>query len=138
MSKQWLHRHGLALLPADDKATKAIKRLGEGELVQMMMERSRSPVWHRWFMGGCAAIAENSDEPMTTHTAKEALKLFAGHVDLVQSKTGEVYKVPRSIAFEKLTPDEWAELFPSLDQAARDHFKFDFHLFKEGYSGFYE
>lgn len=138
MAKQWLVRHGMTLIPADDKAAKAIKRLGEGELVQMMMERSRSPQWHRWFMGGCAAIAQNSDEPLTTHAIKEALKLFAGHVDLVQSKTGEVFKVPRSIAFDKLTPDEWSELWPSLDSAAREHFRFDFELFRQGFAGFYE
>lgn len=137
MSKQWFCRHGMSLVPADDKATKAIKRLGVGEAVQLMMERSRSPDWHRWFMGGCAAIAQNSYEPMTTHAAKELLKLKAGHFDPYEIH-GEILKVPRSIAFEKLTADEWAELWPSLDQAAREHFKFDFELFRSGYSGFYE
>lgn len=138
MSKQLFARHGMALVPADDKAVKAIKRLAAGECVTLMMERSRSPQWHRWFMGGCASIAENSDEPLTTHAVKEALKLFAGHVELVQSKSGEVFKVPRSIAFEKLTQDEWATIWPALDQAARDHFRFDFQLFREGYAGFYD
>lgn len=137
MSKQWLVRKGLALVAGDEKALKAIKRLGEGELVQMMMERSRSPDWHRWFMAGCAAIAQNSDEPMTTHAAKELLKLKAGHFDPYEIH-GEFLKVPKSIAFEKLTADEWAELWPSLDRAAREHFKFDFELFKQGMAGFYE
>lgn len=135
--KQWFARKGLSLIPADERAVKALKRLGESEAVQLMMERSRSPVWHRWFMGGCAAIAQNSDQPMTTHAAKEILKIKAGHFDPYEYG-GEIVKVPKSIAFEKLTPDEWAELFPSLDQAAREHFKFDFYLFKDGYAGFYE
>lgn len=137
MSKQWVFRKGDSLLAADDKALKAIRRLQPGEAVQMMMERSRSPQWHRWFMGGCAAIANNSDEPLTTHAVKEVLKLKGGHVDIVQ-RGDEVIKVPRSISFEKLTADEWAEIWPSLDQAARDFFKFDFELFRSGMAGFYE
>lgn len=135
--KQWFHRHGNALFPADDKAVKALKRLVEGEAVMLAMERSRSPDWHRWFMGGCAAIGQNRDEPLTTHAVKEALKLFAGHVDVVTDAKGEVWKIPRSIAFEKLTPDEWSELWPSIDEAARDRFHFDFELFKSGYSGMF-
>lgn len=140
--KQWLARKGLSLIPADEKAVKAIKRLGEGEAILLAMERSRSPEWHRWFMGGCAAIAEgiaqSGDRQLTTHAVKEVLKLYAGHIDKVRDKYGNETDIPRSIAFDKLDADEWAELFPSLDAAAHEHFGFDFQLFKDGLSGFYE
>lgn len=136
--KQWLFRKGDSLLAADEKALKAIRRLQPGEALLLMMERSRSPKWHRLFMGACSAIAQNSEPKLTTHAVKEALKLYAGHVEIVKDRKGQELMVPRSIAFEKLTADEWAEIWPSFDAAAREHFGFDFDLFTQGYSGFYE
>lgn len=41
--KQWMFRKGMALLPADDKATKALKRLGEGEVFGRLTILSEAP-----------------------------------------------------------------------------------------------
>lgn len=135
---QWFCKKGLALLPADDKAVRAIRKLEEGEAVQLEMQRSRSVPHHRFFMKCCSVIGQNQDPIRTEHQIKEALKEAAGHVDTLRSPNGTVFTFPRSIAFAKLSADEWNDLWPSLDEAMRREFKFDCSLFKEGYAGFYE
>lgn len=135
---KWFMRKGDALLPADDKAVRAVRRLAEGEAVMLEMKRSRSSSWHRFFMKCCSVIGENQDPIRTEHQIKEALKEAAGHVDTLTSPTGTKFTFPKSIAFAELSADEWDELWPSLDEAMRREFRFDCALFKEGYAGFYE
>jgi hypothetical protein len=131
-------RHVNSLVAADERAAKAIKRLEPGEIVLLSLVRVRSGRWHRLFMGGCAAIAENSDEPLTTDAVKQTLKLLAGHVDVVQDKHGNVFKVPKSIAYESLTAEEWESMWPSIEKSAAEHFGFSFELMQQGLSGFYD
>jgi hypothetical protein len=49
------------------------------------------------------------------------LRVLAGHYDVMYVEGHEV-RVPICIAFHKLTHDEWAELWPSLDLASRERF----------------
>lgn len=136
--KRAFTRHNNSLVPADEATAKAIKKLVPGEIVLLSMSRVRSGQWHRLFMAGCAAIAANSDEPLTTDSVKQVLKLLAGHVDVIRGKDGEIYKVPKSIAFDQLDAEQWAELFPSFERAAAEHFRFSWDLFSQGMAGFYD
>jgi len=129
-------RHNLSLVAGDELAAKAIKRLEPGEIVLLSMSRIRSGQWHRLFMGGCAAIAANCEPALTTDAVKQALKLYAGHVDIVKDRHGNELMVPKSIAFDQLEADEWEALWKSLDKAALEHFGFDFTLFSQGLAGF--
>lgn len=134
----WMAKKGLALLPVDDKCVRALRKLEDGEAVEVELKRSRSPSWHRFFMKCCAVIGDHQEPVKSTHQMKEAIKMAAGHVETLISPNGTEYKFAKSIAFDKLTPDEWEELWPSLEDAMRLEFRFDTQLFKDGYAGFYE
>ena len=119
------------LIPADEHAQSALEKLGEGECVEYEMRRVRSVPWHRRYFGICRAIGQNQDPPRDEDSIDHELRILAGHYEAMKlrdRKSGELYDVliPKRIAFHKLTADEWAALYPSLEQAGIERFGAEF------------
>lgn len=123
--KLWLGkitgRTSVGLVPTDDISKKVLSRLDDGECVQVELTRPRSVQWNRMFFGICRDIGENQDPQRTERSICDELKVRAGHFELIFIDGHEV-RMPKSIAFNNLTHDEWAELWPSLELAIREHF----------------
>jgi hypothetical protein len=123
--KLWLAKRRrddkVGLVPTDDTSRAALARLGDGECVEVEIVRPRSLQWHRMYFGICRSIGENQDPPRDENSIDHELRVRAGHYD-VMWVDGHECRVPKRIAFARLTADEWAELWPSLDLAIREHF----------------
>lgn len=120
----WFFRKGNALYPADDRAERYMRKMFEGEASQIEIERSRSYKWHKMYVAICIEIGQNCDPERDWMSIDNELRVRAGHYDKL-IVNGYKVLVPKRIAFDKLTADQWQELWPRLDQAMRDGFEFD-------------
>jgi hypothetical protein len=114
-------RDKVGLIPTDDKARAILNRMGDGECAQVSIVRPRSVQWNKMYFGICRNIGENQDPQRTEDSIDSELRIRAGHFEVMMID-GHECKYPKRIAFDKLTADEWAELWPSLELAIREHF----------------
>jgi len=123
--KLWLakvQRAGkLGLIPTDEQSRAVLGRMADGEYAEFSIVRPRSVPMHRMYFGICRQIGENQDPPRSEDSIDQELRVRAGHFDLMFIDGYQV-RVPRRIAFDKLTHDEWMHLWPSLELAIREHF----------------
>jgi len=111
----------VGLIPTDELARGILNRMGDGECAEVEIVRPRSVPWHRMYFGICRDIGTNQDPPRTEDSIDQELRVRAGHYDVIFVDGHEV-RVPKRIAFAKLSADEWAELWPSLELAIREHY----------------
>src|SRR5688572_10814531 len=122
--KAWFAKVGDALAAACDESAKLIRRLSHGEGVVMQAYRVRSLHWHRMYFGICRQIGENQDPQRDEDSIDCELRIRAGHYE-VMFIDGHEIRYPKRIAFDKLSADQWAQLWPSLDLAMQERFGFD-------------
>lgn len=93
----------------------ALDRVEPGTWFQLEITRKRSGKQHRKFFALVELITENSELYNTKAKALVAIKLSAGFFDpYIDPTTGEVIKVPQSIAYENMEQGEFNSFF---DQA---------------------
>jgi len=109
------------LIPTDEDSRALVNRLSDGECVEVEIVRPRSVPMHRMYFGICRQIGLNQDPMRTEDSIDNELRILAGHYDVLYIKGHEV-RVPKRIAFAKLTHDEWMELWPSLELAINERF----------------
>lgn len=123
--KLWLAkitgRTSVGLIPTDDIAKRILSRMTDGECAQVELVRPRSVPMHRMYFGICREIGENQDPQRTEASIDAELRIRAGHYE-VMLIDGHECRVPKRIAFDKLSHDEWMELFPSIELAIRETF----------------
>lgn len=119
--KGWFAKKGRGFLPADADTALAHARMAEGECALFEMIQPRSVQWHRMYFGICREIGQNQDPVRDESSIDHELRVRAGHYDVIWVD-GHECRVPKRIAFAKLTAREWEELWPSLDLAIREHF----------------
>jgi hypothetical protein len=68
----------------------------------------------------CALVAMNHAQLETREMVDQALRILTGHVDLV-TIGNQTVKIPRRLAFAKLSQDEWqAYLMRAKDAVVRE------------------
>jgi hypothetical protein len=117
----WFVKKGMALHPTDEDSRKGMLRMGDGECVLVTIVRPRNTKFHRLYFAMCAAIGENCEPRRDAESIDLELRIRAGHYDVILVD-GIECRVPKRIAFARLSADQWEALFPSLDLAAREHF----------------
>ena len=122
--KSWYAKAGDMLAAACEEAEKLIRRLGPGEGVMMQAVKVRSLSWHRMYFACCREIGVNQDPQRDKDSIDYELRIRAGHYEVIFVDGIEV-RYPKRIAFDKLTADQWAQLWPSLDLQMQEHFGYD-------------
>ncbi len=117
----WFHKKGDALIPNDDAAKRGVARMGDGECVEVTIIRPRSLQWHRMYFGICGLIGQNQDPARDADSIDNELRILAGHYDVMYVQGHEV-RVPKRIAFAKLSAEKWQALWPSLELAISTRF----------------
>ncbi len=112
----WFHKKGMALYPSDEEASKGLLRMGDGECLLVTVVRPRSAPWHRKYMAICQSIGENQDPPRDKDSIDLELRIRAGHFDVLLVEGHEI-RVPKRLAFAKLSAADWENLWPSIEQA---------------------
>lgn len=120
--------------PADQEAWAKFKRRLEtmkaGKWLRFEWSSPRNGAHHRKLFALLQLITENSETYATTEKALIAVKLAAGHFDLmVDPRTGEIVQIPRSIDFESMGQEDFDAFYkaavdgvlqyilPQLDEA---------------------
>lgn len=119
--KLWLAKQGRGFIPTDEASSNVHKRMADGECAVFEIVRPRSVQWHRMYYGICRAIGENQDPARDEDSIDNELRILAGHYEAMFVDGHEV-RVPKRIAFHKLSGDEWSALWPSLEQAISERF----------------
>lgn len=123
--KLWLakvRRGGkVGLIPTDDIAQKLIANMADGECAQVEFVRPRSVPWNKMYFAICREIGFHQDPQRTEASIDSELRVRSGHYEQMLVDGHDV-RVPKRIAFDKLTADEWAEIWPSIELAIREHF----------------
>ncbi len=119
--KLWLAKHGRGFIPTDDESSAVHAKMGAGECAEFEIVRPRSLQWHKMYYGICREIGKNQDPPRDESSIDNELRIRAGHFDVLLID-GHDCRVPKRIAFARLTADEWSNLWPSLELAIREHF----------------
>lgn len=107
------------LEPTSDDDREHLRYVKPGELVRVKITKPRNLQQHRLYWSLCDLVAENHPEIRTRELASQAIKLLAGHVDLVQVK-GQVLKVPRSISFSSMEQGDFEIFFRQAIQVVAD------------------
>lgn len=117
----WFHMKRGALHPSDEASRKGMLKMGEGECVLVTIVRPRCVAWHKKYYAICQSVGENQDPPRDKDSIDLELRIRAGHFDVLFIEGHEI-RVPKRIAFAKLSAEQWSELWPSLEMAiARDY-----------------
>jgi hypothetical protein len=119
--KVWLAKKGRGFLPTDEESNRVHVRMSDGECALFKVIRVRSVPWHKMYFGICREIGKNQDPQRSEDSIDAELRIRAGHFDPFEVD-GHKCRMPKRIAFDQLTADEWAELWPSLELAIREHF----------------
>jgi hypothetical protein len=120
MAEIYLKRTLAGFVADDEAAAHSMRRIPVGTTVRCEIVKPRSLAQLRMYWAMCNLVASNHAELQTREQVDQALRLLTGHVDLV--KVGDqVLKLPRSIAFAKLSQDEWAEYLSRAKDAVCEH-----------------
>ena len=117
----WLMKSGKGFLPADDEAEAMHARMTPGECAEFHALRPRSIQWNRLYWKTCRTIGQNQDPPRDEDSIDAELRVLAGHFDVLKMGGYEV-RVPKRIAFDRLTADEWAAYWLRAEAAIADRF----------------
>lgn len=105
-------RYHNVLRPADEDGDEALRAMKEGQEVVVDVSPSRNPKFHRLFFKLLKLFVDNSDMFSSIDDALVAVKVACGEVETwIDPNTGQVYYIPRSIAFEKMDGARFRRLF---------------------------
>jgi hypothetical protein len=116
-----LVRKGRGFLPGDEAADELHRKMGDGEMITLKVLKIRNIAWHRMYYGICRDIGLNQDPQRDENSIDYELRIRAGHYDVMYVDGIEV-RTPKRIAFDRLTGQEWEQLWPSLELAICEHF----------------
>lgn len=109
------------LAPDDDRALKALLRVPIGSSVKVEIKSGRSvPMMRKWW-ALMAKIQENQSHYQTVEELEDALCVHLGHCERMLMKDGTEVRRPRSIAFDKLSQDEFNDLYDHALRMVCEH-----------------
>lgn len=93
-----------SLRPVDPAGEEALRKIGNGQLVQVEIKRPRNLAHHRKFWALMSLVHDNLDHDRypTVEDLVAAVKLLTGHRRLIELPGGEHCFIPDSIAFRNL------------------------------------
>lgn len=109
------------LIPTDEDSRALVNRLSDGECVEVQVMRARSVQWNRMYWGLCRQIGENQDPQRDEDSIDAEIRILAGHYEVMHMGGLEI-RVPKRIAFHKMTADEWADFWRRAEIAIAQRF----------------
>jgi hypothetical protein len=110
------------------KFRRRLETMKPGTWLRFESTSPRNGPHHRKLMALLQLIAENSEVYTTVERALVAVKLIVGHFEpCIDPETGEVIKVPKSIAFDSMDQDEFDSFYSDAIDGVLQHVlpKFD-------------
>lgn len=110
------------LAPADVAGEEALRKVKLGDFVTVEVKKPRNGKHHRLYWALVGVVHHNQDRYETTEQLHSALKIAAGHYDLLTMPSGQEYKIPRSIAFDKMDQVEFSQFYDRVCGLIAKHF----------------
>lgn len=98
------------LRPVNSIAADKLAKLKLGDVVAVDVRKLRCLGHHRLYWALCQVVAENMDGDYSAEVVSDVIKLRAGHVTAVRTRTGEVF-LPKSISFSAMDQLSFNEFF---------------------------
>lgn len=111
-----------SLRPFDHAAEEALSKIKMGSAVSVEIKRPRNIQMHKLYWALIGIVHENQDRYETTEQLHSAIKIAAGHYDLLTMPSGQEYKIPKSISFEKMDQTEFSQFYDRVCDLVAKHF----------------
>lgn len=108
------------LTPVTDDDRALLRRLKQGEVIEVEWRRPRNPRFHRKFFALVNMAYSHSDSP-SRECFLDTLKILAGHYDNVVLPDGKVWMRPKSISFANMSEDEFDAFYSACLDAILQH-----------------
>lgn len=118
-------RHGhdlIAYSAADYDAFYAIK---EGEPIEITIKQRRSLPQLQAYWSMLSRIVEATDAFPSAERLHEALKMDLGYTTPLKTLSGDVFLVPDSVAFNKMSAPDFREYFKRAEKLLAEKFGID-------------
>ena len=104
------------LAPGDSEATEVLSGIAQGEIVSCEIRRPRNIKFHRMFFALLGKAHENLPEDLaslypTVERFLMAIKCELGYFDMLQTPSGMLYPITRSINFASMDEDEFHKFY---------------------------
>ncbi len=106
MTEMYLRRTLTGFGPDGDDTLRDMRKIPVGTIVKCEIARPRSLQQLRYYWALCALVASNHAELQTREQVDQAIRILAGHVDIVSVGT-KFIQIPKRIAFSHLKQVEW-------------------------------
>lgn len=110
------------LTPVDTAGEEALRKLKFGDVVTVEVKKPRNGKHHRLYWALVGIVHHNQDRYETTEQLHSAIKIAAGHYELLTMPNGNEYKIPRSIAFDKMDQTEFSAFYDRVCDLVAKHF----------------
>lgn len=115
--KALFQRVGNNLVPDNPHALETLKKIKDGDYVDVDIRRNRNPYHHRKLFALLGLIYENQTHYGTIDELLTAFKFWIRHVDVVEIQEGGHlvrHEYPKSIAWDKMDQTEFEQFYNSL------------------------
>lgn len=109
-------RKGLALVPETDMDAEAIINIPHGHSVEITLKRERSNPRLRAYWQMLYEVVKATDCAPSEERLHEAVKLQTGYIDRIRLGNGMTVAIPGSVAFDKMTEDEFVRFFKGAER----------------------
>ena len=106
--------HGDALVAATAHDADLMAKLPRMRDLRADIVRPRDLTRHKNYWALCKLVHENQSRMATVQNVSDALKVLAGHCEILTTLDGEMVRVPKSIAFHRMDETEFAAFWRSV------------------------
>lgn len=104
-------RRGNTLIPADMHADELMKKIGDGKDVLVRLYKPRNIDHHRKLFAILNCVVENSETYNDVEELLDVVKIMTGYNRVVQGLDGQIYRIPKSIAFASMSQEVFDRFF---------------------------
>lgn len=124
MAKVLCSKHFGSLRPVDAAGEEVLRKIGQGELVEVEVKRKRNIRHHRMFWALMTIVWEQMDTARypTTEDLVAAVKIAAGLRTRIELPNGDVGFIPGSIAFHKMDQSAFDAFYERVCDLIAQHF----------------
>lgn len=117
-----VQRRGEFLIPQAPFDGEAIRELPAGKVLAITVRQPRrSSQQNRLYRSLLTVVCENLDQPVTPDDLHEWLKMRLGLTSEIRLRSGEIVKVTRSVAFDKMEHAEFTAYFDRVKALIVEH-----------------
>jgi len=117
----------LALFPYGTADIASFEALKPGEPVEITIKQRRSLPQLQAYWSMLQRVVEATDAFPTAEKLHEALKMDLGYTTPLKTLSGDVFLVPDSVAFNKMSAPDFRDYFKRAEKLLAEKFGIDVH-----------